>query len=173
MYAYHARQLEQSSAANKTNALDELKEKLKAKLPSKDEFVVNFMELHYSSTYTKEKGLIKYILTKYDAFYSKKNKSGVSKNYDLMTLEHIHAEKNKSIIVEDDFVGLLGNLILMDESLNSSIGNKPFNIKKPIYTNSDVYIDDKISTKTSWTENDILDRTEFIGEKLYNEVFKF
>lgn len=173
MYAYHARQLEQATTSDKTIALDELKVKLRDKLPSKDEFLASFMELQYSSTYTKEKELIKYILTKYDSYYSKKQKSGVTKNYDLMTIEHIHAEKNTSTSVSDDFVGLMGNLILMDEALNGKLGNKPFNQKYPIYTTSDIYLDKKIIGKTTWGESEISDRTEFIGRKLYDEVFKF
>ena len=173
MYAYHARQLEKAAFADKTKALDELKVKLRDKLPSKEEFLANFMELQYSSTYTKEKGLIKYILTKYDSFYSKKQKSGITKNYELMTIEHIHAEKNTSTTVTDEFVGLMGNLLLMEESLNGKLGNKHFSQKYPVYTKSDIYLDEKIKNKTDWEEDEIWERTEFMGSRLYDEVFKF
>lgn len=173
MYAYHARQLEQSDLIDKANALDELKIKLRDKLPSKDEFLANFIELEYSSTYTKEKGLIKYILTKYDSYYSQKQKSGVTKNYDLMTIEHIHAEKPSHNSDANNFVGIVGNLILMDESLNGKLGNKPFKQKYPVYKDSDIFLDEKIIGKTTWGASEITKRTEFIGEKLYTEVFSF
>lgn len=126
MYAYHARQLDQADSSNKTDALDELKVKLRDKLPSKDEFTANFLDLHYSSTYTKEKSLVKYILTKYDKHFSSKNKTGTSINYDQMTIEHIHAENDTSNSVELNDIGRIGNLLLMDEQLNGKLGNKPF-----------------------------------------------
>jgi len=173
MYAYHARQLEQAPLDKKTEALDELKEKLRHKLPSKDEFIANFSELYYSSDYTKEKSIVKYILSKYDAFFSKKEKSGVTKDYELMTIEHIYAEKDTSSSIHEDFIGTIGNLLLMDEALNGKLGNKSFAKKYPVYDSSNIYLDEKIKGKKKWTEDEILNRTTHIGEKLFDEVFKF
>ena len=172
MYAYHARQLEQADVNSKTNALDELKTKLRGKLPSKDEFIANFIELHYSSTYSKEKPLIKYILTKYDNHYSSQNLTGTSINYDLMTIEHIHAEKDTTKNIELEDIGKIGNLLLMEETLNGKLGNKPFATKHPIYKSSNIYLDDKIKNATDWDSQLILDRTKIIAEKLFDEVFK-
>ena len=172
MYAYHARQLEQANINSKTNALDELKQKLRDKLPSKDEFIANFMELHYSSTYTKEKPLIKYILTKYDNYYSSKNQTGTAIDYDLMTIEHIHAEKDSSKDIELNNIGKIGNLLLMEETLNGKLGNKPFTTKHPIYKSSNIYLDDKIKDSIDWDRDSILDRTKIISEKLFDEIFK-
>nr|BFF37741.1 DUF262 domain-containing protein [Tenacibaculum mesophilum] len=172
MYAYHARQLGQADVNSKTNALDELKTKLRDKLPSKDEFIANFIELHYSSTYTKEKPLIKYILTKYDNHYSSKNQTGTAINYDLMTIEHIHAEKDSSKNIELNDIGKIGNLLLMEETLNGKLGNKPFATKHPIYKSSNIYLDDKIKNATDWDSESILDRTKIIAEKLFDEIFK-
>jgi hypothetical protein len=172
MYAYHARQLDQASQNDKTNALDELKAKLRDKLPSKDEFTANFLELHYSSTFTKEKALIKYILSKYDKFYSSKLKTGTSINYDLMTIEHIHAENNPSPKIEIEDIGKVGNLILMDESLNGKLGNKPFTTKHPVYLSSHVYLDDEVKNATKWDQNEIIQRTELMAEKFYDTIFK-
>ncbi len=172
MYAYHARQLDQADSNSKTQALDELKSKLRDKLPSRDEFVANFVELHYSSTYTKEKPLIKYILTKYDTHYSSKNQTGTAINYDLMTIEHIHAEKDNSKNIDIADIGKIGNLLLMEENLNGKLGNKPFSIKHSIYKSSNIYLDDKIENATDWDNESILDRTKMIAEKLFDEVFK-
>src|SRR5690554_3990221 len=173
MYAFHARQLDQADHSEKTKALDDLKKKLRDKLPSKDEFVANFLELNYSSVYTKEKALIKYILTKYDKYYSKQTQTGTAIHYDQMTIEHIYAEKNplKNIDITD--IGKIGNLLLMEEGLNENLGNKPFVKKKPIYDQSNIYLDDEVKCATDWDEKNIVERTEKIAEKLFDTVFKF
>ncbi|PHR90700.1 MAG: hypothetical protein COA80_15545, partial [Leeuwenhoekiella sp.] len=172
MYAYHARQLDQADQKYKTTALDELKAKLRDKLPSKDEFIANFLELHYSSTFTKEKALIKYILSKYDQYYSAKLNTGTSINYDLMTIEHIHAENANSPSIEIENIGKVGNLILMDETLNGKLGNKTFASKHSVYLSSHVYLDEELKRATKWEKEDIIQRTEFMAEKFYNVIFK-
>lgn len=173
MYAYHARQLEQASPKDKTASLDELKVKLRAKLPSKEEFIANFIDLRYSSTYTKERSLIKYILSKYDYFYSSKNHTGTSINYDQMTIEHIYAENDIGKTIELSDIGKIGNLLLLDEKLNVKLGNKPFKSKHPIYLSSNIFLDDIIKNASEWDKDKILKRTKSIAEKLYDEVFKF
>lgn len=173
MYAYHARSLDQADQKDKTKTLDELKAKLRDKLPSKDEFKANFLELNYSSIYTKEKSLVKYILVKYDQYYAKKINSGNVINYDLMTIEHIHSEQEKSKSIDISVIGMIGNLLLMEESLNGKLGNKPFKQKKPYYLNSKIHIDDIIKNADDWDEDEIRARTNFIADKLFDEVFMF
>jgi uncharacterized protein with ParB-like and HNH nuclease domain len=55
MYAYHARELLNSKDDEKYKTLDDLKQKLKDKLPSVEEFRTNFYEVLYTSTFTKQK----------------------------------------------------------------------------------------------------------------------
>ncbi len=172
MYAYHARQLDQSNLNDKTQALDELKLKLRDKLPSKEEFITNFLELNYSSTYTKEKALVKYILSKYDSYYSSKNQSGTAINYDFMTIEHIHAENDTSKSIDISDIGRIGNLLLMEEGLNGKLGNKPFSLKHPVYLTSNIYLDNHIKGTNDWNKDSIINRTKMIAEKLFDEVFK-
>lgn len=172
MYAYHARNLDQAIPGDKTKTLDELKRKLRDKLPSKEEFKANFIELSYSSTFTKEKSLIKYILKKYDEFYSLKNKSGTVLNYDLMTIEHIYPENTKNKTIDSNYIGKIGNLILMEERLNGDLGNKPFTQKKPIYQKSKIQLDEITIKANDWDIDKIKERTNYIADKLYDEVFK-
>ncbi|MDC6385194.1 DUF262 domain-containing protein [Flagellimonas taeanensis] len=173
MYAYHARQLDQATPNDKTQALDELKQKLRKKLPTKDEFIANLMELNYSSVYTKEKALVKYILTKYDNYFSQKSKSGTSIDYNHMTIEHIYAEKDTSKSIGISDIGKIGNLLLIEESLNGQLGNKKFSNKHPIYLKSKIFLDDEVRNASDWDKSNILNRTEKIAEKLFDKVFKF
>ncbi len=173
MYAFHARQLDQADQKDKTKSLDDLKKKLRDKLPSRDEFVANFLELNYSSVFTKEKALVKYILTKYDKYYSKQAQTGTAIHYDQMTIEHIFAEKDSSKYIDITNIGKIGNLLLMEEGLNGNLGNKPFIDKKKIYLQSNIYLDDEVKNATDWGEKDIIDRTEEIAIRLFDTVFKF
>ncbi|WP_289022011.1 DUF262 domain-containing HNH endonuclease family protein [uncultured Salegentibacter sp.] len=173
MYAYHARSLDQAVQKDKTKTLDELKAKLRDKLPSKEEFKANFLELNYSSVYTKEKALIKYILVKYDQYFAKKNGSGSVLNYDLMTIEHMHAEQDKTKAIDISEIGMIGNLILMEENLNGKLGNRPFKKKKPHYLSSKIQLDEYIKDADDWDAEEIRTRTNYIADKLFDEVFKF
>ena len=173
MYAFHARELLNANSNDKTETLDELKKKLRSKFPSKDEFIANFSELYYTTEYTKEKQLVKYVLTKYDSYYSKKDKTGLATDYDLMTIEHIQAENDLSESVNEEFIGMIGNLLLIDENLNGKLGNKDFKKKHAEYVKSKIYLDEIIKTGGDWGEAQINNRTDFIGKKLYEEVFKF
>lgn len=108
-------------------------------------------------------------MAKFDGFY---NRNGVSINYDLMTLEHILSQ-NQSVKAanHDNFVGQVGNLILIDEQTNNTLGRKSFTEKKAILTNANIHIDNIISTATDWTSTEIEARTIDIATKAYNTVF--
>lgn len=172
MYAYHARQLNEANDNDKTKTLDELKKKLRDKLPSKEEFIANFSELHYSSTYTKEKSLVRYILSRYDKYNLINSNKGITTNYDLMTIEHIHAENNTTKNIEIEKIGKIGNLLLMDEKLNGKIGNKSFADKHAMYLNSGIYLDDDIKNANKWDTEYIDNRTKNMAECLFDKIFK-
>jgi hypothetical protein len=88
-------------------------------------------------------------------------------------MEHIYPENPVDHPIDDIYVGMIGNLILVDSKLNERLGNKKFNDKKQIFSKSSVFLDEIIKDSTSWNEDKIFDRTDLIGEKLYNEVFRF
>ena len=66
MYALAARELYKAKTLEtKVRCLQDFKvDKLATKRPTYDEFAARFMELQYSSQLTKQKGLVRYILTK-------------------------------------------------------------------------------------------------------------
>ncbi len=174
MYAYHARELESSADANaKSVSLNALKKKLKDKIPSLGEFNANFYDIYTTSKISKYKSLVRYILIKYDQYCRKKNNLNTSIDYDSLTIEHIYPENpNSEVKLEDELVGLLGNLILVDHNLNEKLGTKPFNEKKKILENSGVYIDDEIVNAKKWGEDEILERTDEMARTCYKEIFK-
>jgi hypothetical protein len=170
MYSNYGRKLSLATDdASRLAVIRECRQKMREKIPTFDEFLAAFKTLKFTNGYTKQKKIIQYTLAKFDGFY---NKNGVSINYDLMTLEHILAQ-NPSVkaINHDNYVGQIGNLVLVDEQTNNSLGRKSFLEKKVILTSTTIHIDNSISNSTDWTSAEIEARTTDIATKAFNTVF--
>ena len=170
MYSTYARKLSAASDdTSKLSAIRECRQKMREKIPTFDEFLAAFRTLKFTNGYTKQKKIIQYTLYKFDSFY---NKNGVSINYDLMTLENILSQNPSSkAINHDDFVGQIGNLILVDEQTNNALGRKSFDDKKSILSKANIHIDPLILSASDWTKKEIEERTIDIATKLFNTVF--
>lgn len=170
MYSNYGRKLSiATDDASRLAVIRECRQKMKEKIPTFDEFLAAFKTLKFTNGYTKQKKIIQYTLSKFDSFY---NKNGVSINYDLMTLEHILSQ-NPSVKAanHDNYVGQIGNLILVDELTNNALGRKSFIDKKTILTSANIHIDNSISIATDWTNIEIEARTTDIATKAFNAVF--
>ncbi len=171
MYSTYGRKLSTASDdPSRLAIIRELRQKMKEKIPTFDEFFAAFKTLKFTNGYTKQKRIIQYTLSKFD---SHNNSNGISINYDLMTLEHILAQNpSQRAASHNDYVGQIGNLILVDEKTNNLLGIKPFSDKKSILSSANIYIDKTILNATEWTINEIEARTKDIATKAFNEVFK-
>jgi hypothetical protein len=170
MYSNYGRKLSiATDDSTRLEVIRELRQKMREKIPTFDEFLAAFKTLKFTNGYTKQKRIIHYTLSKFDSFY---NQNGVSINYDLMTLEHILCQ-NPSIkaINHDAYVGQIGNLILVDEQTNNALGRKSFADKKIILSNSNIHLDSSILAATDWTNKEIEERTNNIATKAFNSVF--
>ena len=171
MYSMSARKLTNSKdEQEQANIIKELRQKMREKIPTYDEFYASFKTLRYTNDYTKQKRIIAYTLSKIDKYL---NTNGASINYYHMTLEHI-LPQNPSIkeIGHNDFVGLIGNLILVDELTNNKLDNKNFIDKKAILLNTNLFVDETIKLTNSWDKESIEKRTEKLAQIAYNEAFK-
>ena len=171
MYSQYARKLsEAKDDAQKLNVIRELRQKMRDRIPTYDEFLAAFKTLEFTNGYTKQKKIIQYTMAKIDEHY---NKSGVAINYDAMTLEHILAQNppNKAKN-HDDYYGKIGNLILIDEKTNNNLGNKPFSAKKTVLQKASIHIDDVLKNAADWTTAEIEQRTINLAKVAYNNVFK-
>jgi uncharacterized protein with ParB-like and HNH nuclease domain len=170
MYASSARDF---AAANtrekKLSFVKDLRKKLKTKIPSYQEFEANFKEICYTDKITKQKDLVKYILSKIHAYYTQDKVI----DYDLMTIEHIlpQSEIGKNDINEKD-VGQIGNLILVPSKLNTELGKKNFLDKKRILESKNVLLDEKVKNVTSWGKQQIEERTKWLAENAYSKIWK-
>lgn len=171
MYSLYARKLsEAKDDVNRLKIIRELRQKMKERIPTYDEFLAAFKTLEFTSGYTKQKRIIQYTLAKIDKHY---NKNGAEVNYDIMTLEHLLAEKPQIREKDhDDYYGRIGNLLLVSEKTNISLGNKTFSAKKVILNKTNIHIDEVITKAISWTSKEIDKRTDNFAKVAYTTVFK-
>ncbi|AMJ70678.1 hypothetical protein AW879_12465 [Enterobacter cloacae] len=165
-YSEHAINLTAASSHDQIQSiLNSLFKSLDSKLPSFDEFYVNFAELNYLSNKTRNKNIIKYILSKQlgDAI------SCLNINHHLLTIEHYIPESNIKSGVPGDIIGSIGNLLLIDEVTNNNIlKNSVIAEKYSILNKSGYPLTQTYIMSPLWGEQEIKQRTEMIAKQLYN-----
>jgi hypothetical protein len=170
MYALAARELHQAkSLAEKVKVLQEFQEKkISAKRPPYAEFEASFMELRYSSKMTKQKGLVRYILTK----IYQKHSTGLPIDPELATIEHLASENpSQSAGLSEEQVASIGNLILVDQKLNNDLANKDFIEKVQLLKSAKVWVDPVILAAQSWGAAEIENRTKLLAKDAYENVW--
>lgn len=169
MYAKSARELlDATSLVAKNKIINDLRLKLRDKLPNYQEFEANFSELGYSDEYTKQKKLVQYVLAKIDAF----NAGGLSIDYNKMTIEHIASQNTENQKLAPEKIASLGNLLLVNEPLNSKLANKPFHKKKEIIGKSRIFLDKILQNTNTWDVQKIDERTKELARLAYEKVWK-
>ena len=153
----------------KLGFINDLCLKIKGKIPSYQEFETNFEDICYTSKITKQKALVKYILSKVHAHY----RQDTVTNYELMTIEHLLPESKvgQNGICDAD-IGKLGNLIVVPAELNNvDLGNKGFLEKKQILESKNVLLDEKVKNATTWDKQQIEERTKWIAKVAYEKIW--
>lgn len=169
MYALAARDLYQKNLGAKVKCLQEFqKNKLASKQPQYAEFEPSFLELRYSSQMTKQKNLVRYILTK----IYQKNSVGLAIDAEQMSIEHQAPENpQKATGLSHEEVASIGNLILVDQTLNNALANKAFAEKVQILKDAQVWVDPVILKAKDWGAAEIKMRTKLLAEDAYNNVW--
>lgn len=92
-------------------------------------------------------------------------------------IEHIHANADDNVDMEEDLQNSIGNLMLLEYDINRSIGAKPFYDKVHGVTGNKSYQDSnyatvkKIATYKQWNTNEALQRKEEETKKIMNFIF--
>ena len=170
MYALAARDLYQARALGaKVGCLKNFrKKKLASKQPQYAEFEPSFLELKYSSQMTKQRNLVRYILTK----IYKKNSVGLPIDSEQMTIEHLAPENPaKPTVLSSEEVASIGNLILVDQNLNNQLANKSFTDKVQILKNAHVWVDPVILKAKDWGAAEIKARAKLLAEDAYKNIW--
>ncbi len=114
----------------------------------------------------QKKGLTRYILGKLE-----RNESGVDVKEDSFTIEHILPQNPDETWRQnfredeiDNAIYRLGNMTLLEESLNAKVDIKPYIKKKPFYQQSAYRITQNIRAD-EWTMSSIVRRQESMAER--------
>ena len=148
------------------NALMSYNETLKEGLPVEEVFVSNFVNVRYTSDFSKDKKLVQYIIKKYELYNMNTNEVQPLS----FTIEHIMPEslKNKEC-------GMIGNLLPLGDKLNSELMDKDFKYKIKKYSLSQYKTVEKFvqqyQNNTEWTKEMIIDRTKEMAKKMYEMVY--
>lgn len=169
MYASAARDLYAATDTHeKLDVLRQFKKKLESKKPNYDEFEATFLDLKYSSKLTKQKNLVRYILTR----IYQQNSTGLPIDADQMTIEHLIPENPlKSSGLSDDVVAAIGNLILVDQKLNNKLANKNITDKIEILKGANVWVDKIVLKAATWGADEIVKRGKLLSQDAYNKVW--
>lgn len=157
-----------------------LEKELKEISPNKDFFISEFKEIAYRNTEQSRK-LIKYILGKID------NSCRLTKeeliDFDNVNIEHLLPQKpgkdwGLKIAEIKQYVNRLGNLTIVDKTINSIAGNKKMQEKVEILTTSRLPINKRlveeiIANNYQWDEGFINKRQEQLAEMAWEVVWKF
>ncbi|MDP2514390.1 HNH endonuclease family protein [Photobacterium damselae subsp. piscicida] len=169
MYAKSARSL--SNAQNTRDArgiINNLLTKLDTKKPTQENFTDKFSKLKFINGNTAHKKLIQYIFVKLERSLRNNNEFEPSD----LSLEHIMSQSTTG--VSPEIIGSIGNLLPLGQGLNGNANVRDFPAKKQVYQQSDYrVVSDFLTTTTqdTWTEDDIIARTEALATHAYNTVW--
>jgi hypothetical protein len=168
MYAKHAREVRDAKSSEQAmRSIRELKKKLKERLPSPEEFDARFVELAYSNAFTRDRKLVRYALGRL-ARTALKSKA---LDYENMTIEHLAPQSGSTLA--HDHVASIGNLVLVEESLNERLADKPFAAKKSqMVKTQGVWMDDVLRKAKTWAEPDITARAALLAKLSREKAWK-
>lgn len=164
-FAYNIFQAKTSSDINQT--VTQLKSDLINLLPTEEEFVENFVQLKYSKL-----NISSNVLTKFAVNYWHR----MSDNSDVFlsdsSIEHIKDE-----VETNETTKLIGNLLLLEQRINSNIPNNlSFERKKTYYEKSNYSDVRQFISQTSnlkkWDEDEIQERSKNWAKEYYKKILK-
>ena len=170
MYASLGRRLfEAKNTQAAVVVINELKAKLKGRIPGIDEVKALFPKIIITDSQTKQRNLVRYILAGLQAHFV----ASVTIDFDAMTIEHLVPQNQiGSGEFTEEIVGQVGNLILVPSLLNEKLANKPFKDKKKILTNAGVTLPPEFGGLSELTPTKIQERTAHLSELAYTKVWK-
>ena len=166
MYSKFAQELSKTDSQDKIQSINsELLRKLKEKVPSFNEFQVNFMDLIYTKNKQRNKKIIQYILEKFTG----KNINGLPIDYNSASIEHLLPQSKG----DEAIFGCIGNLILVDKTTNSEeLRDFEFTTKIKILKDKNYPFDEHLLQANQWTEEKIKERGKSMAYKAYHEIWR-
>ena len=144
----------------------DIQDRIRANMLGDDEFK-NLFILWKGSTSAADKFAVRYILRKIHTYLSPT--SEVIQDYNKVHIEHIMPQNgslwtNVSSEDHDAYLWRLGNLALLDATLNKEAQNKPFADKKAFFATSQIKPNDEVASQTDWGKKEIEDRQQKLAD---------
>ena len=170
MYASHARQLTEATAdADRRNQLRMLTSKLVERSPSREDFVEAFVgRLVFADEYTRDKALVRYVLER----MHKHSHPIPAADYSKFSIEHLRPQSRIRSAEDLATVGGIGNLLLVDDSLNAELGSKSFSAKRRILESHSARYDiDDVLNVARWGKREMSDRARRLAGLAFDEIW--
>lgn len=169
MYAAFARRLHESSDATQSTAeIQTLTKKLRERAPSLPEFKLSFDEIVYTDKFTKQKGLVRYILRK----FAEHEEFKFAVDWDELTIEHLQPQSSSGGSWDDHDIGMLGNLFLLDAKKNGEIGNLD-PVEKIRVLKADGYsIPAHLASIKEWTPRSVRRHTALMAKTAHEKIWR-
>lgn len=169
MYSAAARKLAAcTSEEERLKVIDDLIAKLRERVPTQEEFEVGFASILYSDAFTKQRKLVRYVLSR---FFAEDNPA-VTADFSHMTIEHLRSQVDATTDDEKRITAELGNLIFVPAKLNSDLDSKGFAQKKAILAKNNVVVDKEVGAATDWGLPQIVTRTKRLATRGYKKLWK-
>lgn len=169
MYAKLAQNTIQCSSSQQfAHVASEIKEKFRERLPDEAEFTLPFSRLTYRATYTRDRALVRYALTKLSSHFGMPEETDIS----LMTVEHLLPQSEGEETYDAFDVGAIGNLILVNDTINGKLAAKGFAEKLNILRQEqNVYIDPLLLSAKKWNFDQIGERGVALAKIGYEKIW--
>lgn len=146
-----------------------MREKFRERVPDESEFSLPFARLIYRSSFTRNRFLVRYVLTKLARHFGMPEEVDLS----MLTIEHILPQSQGEETGDAFDVGAIGNLILINESINGKVSNKSFKDKMLHFTAANnVYLDKSLKDAKKWEFEAIGKRGVTLAEIGYSKIWK-
>jgi hypothetical protein len=163
-YGKRARDLlNASDASQRAVQVDDLVAELRGKRPTDAEFDEAFASLWLADGYTTDRKTVRYILARLYEHHQPQTALDLSR----MTVEHLSSQSDGS-----ERVGELGNLVLVNESLNGQLANSAFAKKQRLLKSAKEWVPDDVLNAPAWDDGTIALRTLALAAEARTKVFR-
>lgn len=146
----------------------ELRESIRNIVPTDEQFLRSFKIASVSKNY-----IARYYLSEIEKSYRSTTELGPIQNPEKINLEHILPVTPSNLDdwpevdgeIHKTYYRRIGNLTLLDKKMNSEQGNDKFDIKKGVYSDSEVIITKNLCEYEKWSPESIDRRQKELADK--------
>ena len=169
MYSSFGRRIFEASDSNEVSTVvTSLLAKLREKVASPLEFDAGFSQIFYTKRHSSQRSLVGYILKKVAMHESQPYIGGT----DDLTIEHLIPQSTAKCESDEELVGQLGNLILVDSKTNEMLSTNDFSSKKVILKKQGYKLPELLEQADDLSEDIIKQNTARLSTLSRDKIWK-